>query len=354
MNNNNRKKEMALCIGAVSLALSAMTNADVPKSINYTLGGSQITITDLGLIPGGTFSSRLAINNQPVIVGLANDSTFAFKRPFWDANTGVIVGFADNFSPAGTAILEHVNGNREMAGTEVYGDDVYQGIYWNPTGQAFVLPTLADFDPDYGSVRTRAHGINNLTQLVGTGKEGSPNFFTHAALWLNKDMKAMDLGFLGVGAPDYSEAYVINDLTHVVCNSAVGSAIHGFLWRNGQMTDLGVGEAKAINNTGLIAGKSNIFPVVWKYDATHAPRIQQLPIPAGFFSATTTAVNDFGDVVGYAGSPSIDAHAILWRNGQAIDLGVWPGAVTVLRMGSTISARSSEPARSQGIIWIMH
>ena len=100
------------------------------------------------------------------------------------------------------------------------------------------------------------------------------------------------------------------------------------------MTDLGalsgqvVSEARAINNTGLIAGKSNIFPVVWKYDPAHpgrAPKIQQLPIPAGFFAATTTAVNDSGDVVGYAGSPNIDSHAILWRDGMAIDLGVWPG-----------------------------
>src|SRR4029453_8283543 len=56
MNNNNRKKGMALFIGAVSLALSAITNAEEPKSINYTPGGSQIIITDFGLIPGGTFS----------------------------------------------------------------------------------------------------------------------------------------------------------------------------------------------------------------------------------------------------------------------------------------------------------
>jgi len=313
-----------------------MINAEEAKSVKYnTTSGSQVTIRDLGLIPGGTFSSGLAINNQPVIVGLANDSTFAFKRPFWDANTGVIIGFADNFNPASTAIPEHVNDSREMAGSEVYGDNVYQGIYWNPTGQAFVLPPLAGFDPDYGSVHTRAHGINNLSQLVGTGKEGEPNFFTHAALWLTKDTEAVDLGFLGQGIPlNYSEAYGINDLSHVVGNSAIGSFIHGFLWRSGQMTDLGAlngqvaSEARAINNTGLVAGMSNIFPVVWEYDVTNlnrAPRIKQLPIPAGFFSATTTAVNDSGDVVGYAGSPNIDSHAILWRNGMAIDLGVWPG-----------------------------
>jgi probable HAF family extracellular repeat protein len=48
-------------------------------------------------------------------------------------------------------------------------------------------------------------------------------------------------------------------------------------------------------------------------------------MPSGFFAAQPTAVNDSGDVAGYAGSPNLDAHAILWRNGQAIDLGVWPG-----------------------------
>ena len=228
-----------------------------------------------------------------------------------------------------------MNESREMGGTEVYGDNVYQGIYWNPAGDAFVLPPLSGVDPDYGVLHTKAHGINNQGQLAGAGKEGEPNFFTHAALWPNKDTEAIDLGFLGQGNPlNYSEAYGVNNLSHVVGNSAIGSFIHGFLWRNGQMTDLGalsgqvVSEASAINNTGLIAGKSNIFPVVWEYDPSNpgrAPRIQQLPIPVGFFSATTTAINDSGDVVGYAGSPNIDSHAVLWRDGVAIDLGVWPG-----------------------------
>jgi probable HAF family extracellular repeat protein len=327
---------MKLLIAAISLALSVAINAEEAKSVKYnTASGSQIIIRDLGLLPGGTASSGLAINNQPVIVGLATDSNLDLQRPFWDANTGVIIGFADNFNPSSTAVPEHVNDSREMAGTEVYGDNVYQGIYWNPTGQAFVLPPLAGFDPDYGSLHTKAHGINNLSQLVGSGKEAEPNFYTHAVLWPNKDTEAMDLGFLGQGIPlNYSEAYGVNDLSHVVGNSAIGSLIHGFLWRSGQMTDLGglsgqvVSEARAINNTGLIAGKSNIFPVVWEYDIANpnrAPRIQQLPIPAGFFAATTTAVNDSGDVVGYAGSPNIDSHAILWRGGMAIDLGVWPG-----------------------------
>jgi probable extracellular repeat, HAF family len=337
--SKQRENIMKLLIATISLALSVMTNAEEAKSIKHDTpsGGSQIIITDLGLLPGGTFSSGLAINNEPVIVGLANDSTFALQRPFWDANTGVIIGFAGNFNPASTAIPEHANDSREMAGTEIYGDNVYQGIYWNSTGQAFVLLGLAGVDPFYGGLHTRAHGINSLGQLVGTGKEAEPNFYTHAALWPNKDTEAMDLGFLGQGIPlNYSEAYGVNDLSHVVGNSAVGSAIRGFLWRNGQMINLrslsgsesdGT-SASAINNTGLLVGKSLLDPVIWTYDIANpnsTPTISQLPIPSGFFTAQPAAVNDAGDVAGYAGSPNIDSHAILWRNGMAIDLGVWPG-----------------------------
>ena len=73
---------MKLLIAALSLPLSVAINAEDAQSIKYpTASGSQIVIRDLGLIPGGTTSSGLAINDQPVIVGLANDSTFALQRP---------------------------------------------------------------------------------------------------------------------------------------------------------------------------------------------------------------------------------------------------------------------------------
>jgi hypothetical protein len=94
------------------------------------------------------------------------------------------------------------------------------------------------------------------------------------------------------------------------------------------MIDLGalsgqvVSEARAINDAGLIAGKSNFFPVTWRYDPSNpgsTPVIQQLPIPAGFFAAQPAAVNEPGDVVGHAGSRFIDSHAILWRGGRVIE-----------------------------------
>ena len=309
------------------VALGLMPSAEGAKA--------QVSITDLGLLPGGTFSTGGAINDEPKIVGLANDSNFDLQRPLWDANTGAIVGFVDNMDPASTAIPEKFNDAGEMAGTELYGDNVYQGVYWDPAGRAFALRGMAGVDPLYGGLHTKAHGINAFGQLVGMGKEAAPNFYAHAVLWPDKDSEAIDLGFLGEGVPlNYSEAYGINDLSHVVGVSAVDTSVRGFLWRDGEMIDLGalsdqiVSEAYAINNSGTIAGKSNFYPIIWHYDVADpdsVPTIHPLPIPPGFFSATPTAVNDAGDVVGYVGSPNIDAHAVLWRDGEVIDLGVWPG-----------------------------
>jgi probable HAF family extracellular repeat protein len=325
-----------IVLATMSMPLCRVTSAGAANSITYTVGSWQITLTDLGLLPGGSASRGLAINTPGQIAGLATDNTFALQRPIWDANTGIIIGTADNWDPASTAIPEHRNDNGEMVGTEVIrSGTLFEGVYWNSAGRAFGLPSLPGVDPIYGPVHVNGHGINNRGQMVGGAHDGTSAHPMHAVLWQNKDMPAQDLGFLGRGAQvDYSEAYGINDLTHVVGNSAVGSATRAFLWRDGHMIDLGalsgqvVSEAYAISNNGLIVGKSNFFPVTWTYDVTNSsstPAIRQLPIPSGFFAAQPTAVNDSADVVGYAGSPDIDSHAILWHNGQAIDLGVWPG-----------------------------
>ena len=131
------KKSMKLVFAAIGLALCAMTSAHAVNSITYTVGGWQITITDLGLLPGGTASRALAINNLGQIVGLATDSNFELQRPIWDANTGAIISTADNFDPASTAVPEHRNDKGAMAGTESINQNLYRGVYWNSTGQAF-------------------------------------------------------------------------------------------------------------------------------------------------------------------------------------------------------------------------
>ena len=324
-------------LATVFLASFLSAHAGAATSITYTVGNWQITATDLGLLPGGSASSAQAINNRGEISGMANDSSWAFHWPIWDANTGVIIGMADSSDAFSTPIPEHRNDRGEMAGTDCIGGcgRLYRGVYWSSAGQAFELPAFAGTDPLYGHVHAKAHGINNLGQVVGGAQDGTLAHPMHAVLWQNKDSSPLDLGFLGRGAyVDYSEAFGINDFGHVVGNGALGTLTRGFLWRGGRMIDLGalsgqvVSEARAVNNTGLIVGKSNFYPVTWKYEVANlnsTPSIQQLPIPSEFPSAQPSAVNDSGDVAGHAGSPNIDSHAILWRNREAIDLGIWPG-----------------------------
>ena len=331
MNEALRKILATVCLTAFVTA-----NALAATSITYTVGDWQITATDLGVLPGGTVSRAQAINNRGEIAGTANDSSWASHLPIWDANTGAVIGMAD-IEPFNAPIPEHRNDRGEMAGTECIGGcgRLYRGVYWSSAGQAFGLPALAGTDSLYGPVHVMAHGINNLGQVVGGAHDGTSAHPMHAVLWQDRSTPPLDLGFLGKGAyVDYSEAFGINDLGHVVGNGALGTLTRGFLWRSGRMIDLGalngqvVSEAKALNNNGLIVGKSNFYPVIWRYEIANlssTPVIQQLPVPPGYFSAQPSAVNDFGDVVGHAGSPNIDAHAILWRNGQPIDLGIWPG-----------------------------
>jgi probable HAF family extracellular repeat protein len=115
-----------------------------------------------------------------------------------------------------------------------------------------------------------------------------------------------------------------------------------FVWQNGQMAALptlgGVnGSATEINNSGVIGGYAETAtadtncpvhqfkPVVWTNGAVHA-------LPTGSDAdGLVMAVNDRGDAAGSTGNcgplnPLFlfylnPTHAVLWRNGLAIDLG---------------------------------
>lgn len=130
-----------------------------------------------------------------------------------------------------------------------------------------------------------------------------------------------------------------------------------FVWRNGRMVPLptlgGVNSsATEINNSGMIGGyaettaldpdctapqKYQFKPVIWSNGAVQA-------LPTGNDAdGLVTAVNDRGDAAGSTGScapinPLLllylnPTHAVLWRDGNAIDLGNLGGAFNNLPHG---------------------
>jgi probable HAF family extracellular repeat protein len=138
--------------------------------------------------------------------------------------------------------------------------------------------------------------------------EGQTGFDFSAFLWRNGEM--INLGYLGEG--DFSEAYGINDLNQIVGRSTIDRdefITRAFLWQDGEMFELPRTpdnpdtEAIAINNAGKICGQawSNQHttwrPVVWDNGQI---------IELGTFRPDNEGVgicidvNEGGDVVGYA------------------------------------------------------
>ncbi|MBL8842882.1 MAG: hypothetical protein JNL90_15295 [Planctomycetes bacterium] len=292
--------------------------AAVPLFIGTPALAQTVTITDLPLLPGGTYASAYGIDDTGKIVGVANDSTFTLQTVQWvNGQISVIPGLG-----GGLAVPEDVNDAGEIAGGEDLGKAGHLGIYWDAQNQPFQLPGL----PGGASNGQWAHGINSFGQIAGMAQEGMPNSWGHAVVWLGTSLQT-DLGFMGGGT--YSEAFGINDLGEVVGVAAVANTNqHAFLWKSGQYTDLSTwsgggasSKAYAINRHGVIVGMNANVASVFENG-----RITALTMPRGV-SAFTPAVdiNDNGDIIatGSKGYP-IDV-GVLWRNRTAINLGTLSG-----------------------------
>lgn len=314
----------ALSLEAIAAPPSTTASATAsPSSYSFASGPGgtwQVTITDLGTLPGGIYSSAYAINDTGKIVGMAYDSNGALKTVQWlNGQISTIPGL----SPSAASVPDDVNDAGEISGRQqVFSGGIYYGIYWDAGNHAFELPGI----PGGLSNLVRAHAINASGQIAGMGQQGAPNYFGHAAVW-SKNAFQTDLGFMGGGS--FSEAYGINDLGEVVGVAAVANTNqHAFFWKNGQFTDLsswsGGGAssiAYGINNHGMIVGLNASVASTFSNGAVHP-----LPMPPGI-SAFTPAIdiNDSGDIIATASKGYPLDVGVLWRNGVPIDLGTLPG-----------------------------
>ncbi|PWB70334.1 MAG: hypothetical protein C3F15_13950 [Holophagae bacterium] len=304
-------------VAALWSILSATAWAASNESVTV-VGDWTITITDLGELPGGTYSSAYGINDTGKIVGVAADGAGTLWTVQWvSGQISVIPDLG-----GGLAVPEDLNDAGEIAGGQSLGGFLHLGIYWDAQNNPILLPGL----PNGSSSLVSAHAINASGHVVGMAQEEGPNYFGHAVVWLASVFQT-DLGFMGGGT--YSEAYGINDLGHVVGVASVASTEqHAFLWTNGQFTDLstwiGGGAASiayAINNNGDIVGVNSGVASLWQNGA-----VQALPMPAGI-SAYTPAIdiNDAGDIIATGSKGYPIEVGVLWRNGESIDLGTLPG-----------------------------
>ena len=240
----------------------------------------------------------------------------------WMSANGLIVGFSQNgeFDPL------------------VPGFPEVRGVLWR-NDKIVDLGILPE-----GGFESLANAVNNRGQAVGFALNmvedscslvGFPTQ-TRAFLWQNGAMQ--DLGTLG-GLD--ANAELINDAGQVagtsyteLVNADTGCpSIHPFLWQNGTMFDIGNlggtwSEVTALNQRGelvglsTLAGDQTFHPFHWSKEGL--TDLGTLGGDTGYVNW----INDRGEIVGKADlpGPAPQLHdAVLWKNGQKIDLGVLPG-----------------------------
>lgn len=267
------------------------------------------TISDLGALSGGMSSAASWISSDGLIAG-------------WSEN-----GSTDPSFP-------------------VPGIPVTHAVLWKDSAITD-LKTLKD---GYQSV---ALAVNNRGQVVGAADNGttdsdamfSDNYGwvtqTRAFLWQDDVMQ--DLGTLG--GTD-AVALLINDRGQIVgasytssapsayCGANLGASLTtgAFLYEDGEMKNIGSFGGTCtfpadLNNRGEIVGISTLsgdkvqHAFLWKNDV-----LNNLPNTIGGKNAAAIALNDGGDVVGWASAPGDQdieheqIHASLWKNGIMTDL----------------------------------
>jgi probable HAF family extracellular repeat protein len=177
---------------------------------------------------------------------------------------------------------------------------------------------------------------------------------------------AVDLGTLG----GQSWANAINDSGQIVGISFTPSGVgHAFVWQNGVMTDIGTAtqgptEAMAINNSGDVVGQMWSRQCPCGTDPSPPSRAvlwrQGQLVDLGTLGGTSswaTAINKAGQVVGASFTTSGHTHAFVWQKGVMSDLGALDGVYSVADditdSGVVIGRSETRDGKVHAVRWVV-
>lgn len=296
-------------------------------------------LTDLGLLPSGTFSRAAAINDLGVVTGTADgfgnvsgapsdcSGTFLTQPFVWSPGTGM-QGLGILWGPgfslyselndyiACPAIPFHATGINEAGRVIGYTDQIVAWYQWNitwdvSTGMQYFGGTYA---PNW------ANGINNTGQIVGA--YGLYGISPLATSWKDGTMTQLMPTPSGSDMFTGSIANSVNDLGLVAgWYQGTDAVRHASLWTStGMLRDLGtlpgdlVSAALEVNIFGEVIGTSGTTSVArWPWTPNGSVSGRQfiwtdsggmkdlstlIPSGSGWTLTSVTGINGRGEIVG--------------------------------------------------------
>ncbi|CAH0354051.1 hypothetical protein [Aquabacterium sp. CECT 9606] len=301
---------------AFSLALASPAWSDIGYTVQI-VGGSGLAINAGGL------------NNLGQAVGeVSRQSTGDFiavkfgpsGRDYIGPNNDWINSFAGD-----------INDQGEIVGSQGAYLWTQQAYVWR-NGQTQALPVVISSSEPVRNVQSVANAINNAGDIAGwySTDGGKTN---NAVVW-HHDGSFADISALTNGAHG-TAAYDINERGDVVGDTTVDQ--QSFVLSGTQVTLLS-GRAMALNNLGSAIGYSRVGwdarATVWDQQG-QATLLDQRETGN---SSIALGINDAGLAVGIAdGYQPETGRAMLWRDGEAIDLNSLIDPSLRLQLGSAVA-----------------
>jgi len=308
------------------------------------------TVTDLGILPGGTFSYASLITNNGLVAGHASPPAGTWHAVLWHKRQMLDIGTpglgGQNSEAFGVNKWGKATGEAETSTPDPNGEDFCGfGAMGLPSSGNTCLPFLWQNGamtplPTLGGPNGSASTINNLGKAVG---------------------------------------YAENNKLDPACTAPQKLQFKPVAWdtTNGKVQELPTypgdpeGIALGNNDKGQAVGSSGTcapfnpnsqvylllaHPLLWENDGT----VTHLPTLGGtgsFAGNSACAVNNQGQAVGQSDLPGdTSAHAVLWQNGVLTDLGVFPGdssslALNINDRGEVVGVGISASFSLRAVVW---
>ncbi|HVU87577.1 MAG TPA: hypothetical protein VHD36_09655 [Pirellulales bacterium] len=297
----------------VALLLAAAINAPFARA------ATTYVITDLGFLPGGTYSAATGISSSGEVVGYAGTSS-GTQHAFLYSNGAMqdlgTLGGTQSYSAG-------INANGQIVGyASTAAGSTHAFLYSGGT-----LQDLGTLPNDSFGTFSSARAINDAGQIVGSSGYSGPGFaFSSAVVYSGGSIK--DLGLL----PEDNQggALAINSIGQIV-GSSEGSVSSGggraFLYSNGTLHDLGtlggsLSVADGINSHGQIVGYSYIADIGPEHAflISNGAMIDLGSLGGASSASAAFAINESGQVVGGSDLAGGGGHAFVYNDGTMFDL----------------------------------